>query len=118
MHNIFKELPWSTIRVLKYIVKEYKEENFVGSLEIRKHFKFKKYEEQKHLELLKKHGFIDNTGNFFDHPGINRFRLTAKAWTSVEMFSESLIIFLVSSFVIPATISTLTTLIANYLIKK
>lgn len=79
MNNIFKELPWSTIRVLKYIVKEYKKGNFVGSLDIRKHFNFQKYEEQKHLELLKKHGFIDNTGNFFDNPAINRFRVTAKA---------------------------------------
>lgn len=118
MNNIFKNLPWSTIRVLKYIVQEYKNDRFVDALDIRKHFHYKHMEEQHHLELLKQQDFIDRTGSFFNSSGVYTFRVTAKAWTALESFGESLTIFIFSSFVIPAIVSLITTLLISALTKK
>lgn len=118
MNNIFKELPWSTIRVLRYIVHEYNHEHDVDALEIRKHFNFELLREQRHLELLFNKGFIDSLGAFYNGSGIYMFRLTAKSLTFFESFSETLIIFLLSSFAVPAIISVITTVITNSLLKK
>jgi len=118
MNNIFKELPWSTIRVLKYIVEEYNCERSVDALTIRKHFNFDKFKEEQHLELLRDSGYIDNIGFFVDSSAIYKFRITAKSLTAFESFGESLLIFLLSSFAIPAIVAVITTLIANSLITK
>lgn len=118
MNNFFKEIPWSTIRVLGYIVHEYNRDNFVDAIAIRKHFKFKVLREQRHLEALLKRGYIDNVGTFYNKPGIFNFRVTAKALTSFESLGEMLLIFLISSFLIPAVVAVVATLITNALIGK
>ncbi len=118
MNNIFNQLPWSTVRVLKYIVKEFNRKHPVDALKIRNHFDFDNLKEQQHLELLESYGFIDNIGYFVDSPAIYKFRVTAKSLTAFESFREALIIFLLSSFAIPAIVSVITTLITSFLTAK
>lgn len=68
MNNLFKDLPWSTIRILRYIVKSYRLNTPVDSLTVRTHFKLKVGEEQPALELLKRHDYIDRVNGFYDGP--------------------------------------------------
>lgn len=114
MNNLFKDLPWSTIRILRYIVKSYILNTPVDSLTVRTHFKLKVGEEQPAFELLKRHDYIDRVNGFYDGPGIYQFRITAKALTAFESFGESLIMFVLSSFIIPALVS----IAVNILIKR
>lgn len=117
MNNVFKEIPWSTIKVLKFIVNNYDSGVFVDAIDIRKHFKFKVLEEQRTLEILELEGFIDHTASFFGGHGIYKFRVTAKALTAFESFKELLIIYLLSGVAIPATVSVIVTLLTNLLLK-
>ena len=107
MNNVFKEIPWSTIKVLKFIVDSYDSGEFVDAIDIRKHFKFKALDEQRPLEILEQTGFIDHIGVFYGGSGIYKFRVTAKALTAFESFKELLIIYLLSGVIIPATVSAL-----------
>lgn len=118
MNNLFKDLPWSTIRILRYIVKSYNLGTPVDSLKIRKHFKLEVGKEQPTLELLKHYKYIDSVNGFYKGPGIYQFRITAKALSSFESFGENLIVFFLSSCIIPTIVSIVTTVIVNVLIKR
>lgn len=112
MNNVFNELPWSVIKVLRYIVKCYNNSVSVDAISIREHFNFRILQEQPYLEILEKKGFIDNTNRFPDGgPWINGFRVTAKSLTAFESFKETIAIYLISSMIVPALLSIVVTLI-------
>lgn len=118
MKNIFKELPWSVIRILRYIVKCSKSGKRVDALTIRSKFKFDILEEQKYLEILKNYKYIDNIGAFYGGHGIFTFRPTAKAITSFEAFNELIVLYTISSITVPALVSFLVSLLTNWFINK
>lgn len=116
MKNIFKELPWSVIRVLKYIVKCRKSGKKVDAITIRSKFNLGRLEEQPYLELLWLYGYIDNIGHFSEGNKIFTFRLTAKAITSFEAFTELTVLYFVSSVAVPALVSFIVSILTNWII--
>ncbi|TWW13939.1 hypothetical protein LABALGNA3A7_01830 [Dellaglioa algida] len=119
MNNILKEIPWSHIKIFKYILKEYKSGHNVDAIDIRNHFNMKATKEQPYLELLKLNNFINNTGSFFENSyTIYTFSITTKALVAFESVTENIIIFLFSSLIVPALISIIAAVITTLLIKK
>ena len=116
MKNIFKELPWSVIKVLKYIVKCYKTDQKVNAITIRSKFNFGVLEEQPYLELLSQYGYIDHLGTFREGFKIYTFRPTAKAITSFEAFTELTVLYLISSVAVPAVVSFIVSILTNWII--
>lgn len=116
MKNIFKELPWSVIRVLKYIVKCHKSGKKVNAITIRSKFNFGRLEEQPYLELLCQYGYIDHIGHFYEDKKIFTFRPTAKAITSFEAFTELTVLYFVSSVAVPAVVSLIVSILTNWVI--
>lgn len=116
MKNIFKELPWSVIRVLKYIVKCHKSGKKVNAITIRSKFNLGRLEEQPYLELLSKYGYIDHIGTFSEGFKIYSFRPTTKAITSLEAFTELTILYLISSVAVPAVVSFIVSILTNWII--
>lgn len=116
MKNIFKELPWSVIKILKYIVKCYKSGQKVNAITIRSKFNLGCLGEQPYLELLSQYGYIDHLGTFVEGHKIYTFRPTAKAITSFEAFTELTILYFISSVAVPAVVSFTVSIITNWII--
>ena len=116
--NIFNELPFSTIRVLHFIVKKYKSnESFDASVITKELLKNDTDKTEAHLSLLLDKKYISDPGSYWGSPYIYKFSLAPKGVVAFQSLWFPLISFLFKHVGIPIFVAWITALLTVHFAK-